>query len=106
MHYLQKQLDDFVGEIETLVHNHYKNNFPSLTLPEIGVDNGSKYWRIWTTSGSSKSVFGFVRKDDGAILKAATWKAPQTKTKTAVRGYLTDEDRINTCTAYGIVYAR
>jgi hypothetical protein len=39
-------------------------------------------------------------------LKAATWKAPQTKTKSAVRGYLTDEDRINTCTAYGIVYAR
>ena len=106
MHYLQKQLDDFVGEIETLVHNHYKNNFPSLTLPEIGVDNGSKYWRIWKADGSSKSVFGFVRKDDGAILKAATWKAPQTKTKTAVRGYLTDEDRINTCTAYGIVYAR
>ena len=77
MHYLQKQLDDFVGEIETLVHNHYKERFPSLELPEIGVDNGRKYW-----------------------------KAPQTKTKTAVRGYLTDEDRINTCTAYGIVYAR
>ena len=106
MHYLQNQLDDFVTEIETLVHNHYKNRFPNLELPKIGVDNGRKYWRIWKADGSSKSVFGFVRKDDGAILKAATWKAPQTKTKTAVRGYLTDEDRINTCTAYGVVYAR
>ena len=62
MHYLQKQLDGFVSEIETLVHNHYKERFPSLDIPEIGVDSGSKYWRIWKADGSSKSVFGFVRK--------------------------------------------
>ena len=102
MHYLQNQLDDFVTEIETLVHDHYKNRFPNLELPKIGVDNGRKYWRIWKDG----SVFGFVRKDDGAILKAATWKAPQTKTKSAVRGYITDDNCINTCTPYGIVYVR
>ena len=90
MHYLQKHLDDFVSEITTLVEDHSKKCFPMLETPVVGVDAGRKYWRIWKTTGSSKSVYGFVRKDDGAILRGATWKAPQTKTKSAVRGYITD----------------
>ena len=90
MHYLQKQMDNFVNEVREMVEDHYEKHFSVLEK----------------TSGSSKSVYGFVRKDDGAILKAATWKAPQTKTKSAVRGYITDDNRINTCTPYGIVYVR
>ena len=106
MHYLQKQMDDFVNEVREMIEDHYEKHFSVLEKPQVGVDNGRKYWRIWKTSGSSKSVYGFVRKDDGAILRAATWKAPQTKTKSAVRGYITDDNCINTCTPYGIVYVR
>ena len=102
MHYLQKQMDDFVNEVREMVEDHYEKHFSVLEKPQVGVDNGRKYWRIWKDG----SVFGFVRKDDGAILKAATWKAPQTKTKSAVRGYITDDNCINTCTPYGIVYVR
>ena len=100
-HYLQEELEAFVAEIETLVHNHYKNR-PYTRHPKVGFDNGRKYWRIWKDS----SVYGFVRKDYGAILRAASWKAPQTKTKSAVRGYLHDEDRLSHCDAYSVKYAR
>ena len=106
MHYLEKEFKDFVAEIEDIVHTHYREKFPSLTIPTIGFDNGRKYWRIWTKSGSSRSVYGFVRKDDGAILRAATWKAPQTKTKSAVRGYITDPNPLDYCGPYSVKYVQ
>ena len=106
MHYLQKHLDDFVSEITALVEDHSKKCFPMLETPVVGVDAGRKYWRIWKTTGSSKSVYGFVRKDDGAILRAATWKAPQTKTKSAVRGYITDPNPLDYCGPYSVNYVR
>ena len=104
-HYLQDEFETFVGEIRELVVEHNTERFPTLAIPTVGFDNGRKYWRIWK-DGGQKSVYGFVRKDDGAIFRAATWKAPQTKTKTAIRGYLHDDDRLSHCNAYGINYAR
>jgi len=35
----------------------------------------------------------------------AGWKAPQTKTKTAIRGYVTDEYPLDYVGAYGVKYA-
>tara|TARA_R100001510_G_C7641702_1_gene199301 strand:- start:874 stop:1194 length:321 start_codon:yes stop_codon:yes gene_type:complete len=106
MHYLENELKDFVGEIRDIVQGHYRNNYPSLTIPEVDYTTGGKYWRIYVQSGSNRSAYGFVRKDDGAILKAASWAAPQTKTKSAVRGYITDDDRTDHCTEYSIRYAQ
>jgi hypothetical protein len=44
----------------------------------VSTESGPKYVRVVRSSpdGSSRSVFCFVRKEDGAILKAAGWKAP------------------------------
>ena len=100
--YLQDELETFVGEIRELVLNHSNKNFASLPTPTVGFDNGRKYWRIWR----NRSVYGFVRKDDGAIFRAASWKAPQTKTKSAICGYLHDDDRLSHCNEYSINYAR
>ena len=104
-HYLQSEFETFVGEIRELVVNSNNKNFPSLPTPKVGFDYGRKYWRIWTDIGS-KSVYGFVRKDDGAIFRAAGWKGPQTKTKSAICGYLHDTDRLSHCNAYSMNYAR
>jgi len=102
--YVETCFKEFVSGIRTVVTKHYEDDFPTLPVPEIGVDYGRKYWRIWK-GGGQKSVYGFVRKEDGAIFKAATWKAPQTKTKTAIRGYVTDEFPLDYVTAYGVKYA-
>lgn len=37
---------------------------------------GPKYARLITESGGQASVYCFVRLDDGAILKAASYRAP------------------------------
>ena len=102
--YVETCFKEFVSGILTVVTEHYENDFPTLSVPEIGVDYGRKYWRVWK-DGGQKSVYGFVRKEDGAIFKAATWKAPQTKTKTASRGSVTDEFPLDYVTAYGVKYA-
>ena len=101
-HYLQDEFEAFVDEIRELVVDSSNKNFSTLSTPKVGFDNGRKYWRIWR----DRSVYGFVRKEDGAIFRAATWKAPQTKTKSAIRGYLHDEDRLSHCNEYSINYAR
>jgi hypothetical protein len=107
-HYLQDEFEAFVDEISKLIADYTHEHYPLTSAPIVGFDNGHKYWRIWSKNqrGTAKSVYGFVRKEDGAIFRAATWKAPQTKTKSAIRGYLHDEDRLSHCNEYSINYAR
>jgi len=85
----------------------------------VRVEKGRVYWRIlidqydlipWSDEDLSEDpfrtcIFGFVRRKDGAILRAATFKAPETRTKTAVRGYVYDENVEDYFTDQGITYA-
>lgn len=85
----------------------------------VRVEKGRVYWRIlidqydlipWSDEDLSEDpfrtcIFGFVRRKDGAILRAATFKAPETRTKTAVRGYVYDENVEDYFTDHGITYA-
>tara|TARA_B100001287_G_C22637616_1_gene508408 strand:- start:234 stop:632 length:399 start_codon:yes stop_codon:yes gene_type:complete len=71
---------------------------------------GRKYWKIIKVNrndfgGSSKSVYAFIRKSDGAVLRPATWSKPETRTKSAIRGHITDEWAVDYFTPYGVVYA-
>ena len=54
-------------------------HFPTLGLEEFRTEEGSKYIRIFRGG----SVFCFINKKNGDILKSATYKAPQ---KNGVRG--------------------
>lgn len=93
--------------IKTNVANHYATQFPTLTPEEIRVDEGRVYWKLVKHTPGEKygtSVYGFVRKADGAILKASSWKAPALN---HARGFVTDGDYGLGCTgAYGIAYMR
>jgi hypothetical protein len=98
----------FVEGIKEKVAAHYANDFPTLTPNTIEVQPGRSYWKIVKVDGYNRgqSVFGFVRKADGAILKAATWKAPYTRGNNYVRGYVMEDDALNKTTPYGVVYAQ
>ena len=97
--------EHFVSEAQILVDKYMNKNFPTLPNYNLEVREGSVYWKIVKTCGDSNTVFGFVRKKDGAIFKAASWRAPYTKGKSAIRGYVTDELAKDTITPYGIIYA-
>ena len=99
---IEHKFCEFVEGVKERIKTHRETNFPSLDPVEVRVDKGRVYWKI--VRGTS--VYGFVRKSDGAIFKAATWKAPYTKGASAVRGYVTDDWAMDAATEYGIVYAR
>ena len=98
----------FVEGIKEKVAAHYANDFPTLKPNVIEVQPGRTYWKIVKVDGHNggQSVYGFVRKADGAILKAATWKAPYTRGNNYVRGYVMEDDALNKTTPYGVVYAQ
>lgn len=69
-------LDAFVNDLQARSDARYAREFPNLTAPTFTVMPGSKNARIVCSDGVSRYVFCFVRIEDGAILKAAGWKAP------------------------------
>lgn len=110
--------DHFVSKAQGVVDEYMQNRFPNLPRPELEVRPGNVYWKMVKVTeehpldgldyipSRSEYVYGFVRKSDGAIFKAASFKAPYTKGPSAVRGYVTDEWAASTLTPHGVIYAR
>lgn len=74
-------LSAFVADYSANTAAYYAEHYKNLEPETFSVDAGSKNLRIVRTRmGNGKpvgrSVACFVRKSDGAILKAAGWKAP------------------------------
>jgi len=105
---IEFHFEAFIEGIKEKVAAHFANDFPTLKPCYIEVQPGSTYWKIVKVDGHNggQSVFGFVRKADGAILKAAGWKAPYVRGNNYVRGYVMEDDAIAKATPYGIVYAQ
>lgn len=79
------QIDRFCVTLEKFTKVHFKKHFPNLNPPNFYPELGNKYTRIVKedrrpdydpTERGSRSVTCFVRNADGAILRAASWKAP------------------------------
>jgi hypothetical protein len=107
--------EHFVFEAQKIVDNYLQTNFPTLPKQKVLVKEGSVYWKLIREDepgsrtimfGHSMSVHAFVRKKDGAIFRPASYKAPQTKGKSAIRAYVTDEWAASVLTPHGVCYAR
>ena len=78
-------LNKFVETIKVNSNKHYKEKgfTHMLENPDvIKVNKGRRFDKIVKDT----SVYCFVEKDTGYIFKAASWRAPQLKTKKPVRG--------------------
>ena len=118
---IQHILGELLPQIQLKVDSNYKKykapkqivgkSYLSESKPPVlTIQNGRVYYKLilQNTSdfgGNSATVYGFIRRKDGAILRAATWKKPETRTKTAIHGYITDEYCIDCFTPYGVIYA-
>ena len=110
----QEELEWYMERFAALVQICLDENQKTLKHPydtEVVVTKGRKYWKIMVEEtregfgcGNHKRIFGFVRREDGAILRAADMKAPETRTKNPVRGYIWDEDAADTFSWTGINY--
>ena len=93
---VQEELPNFVARLQTMLDEHYAERFATLRVPEVFVAGGRKYIKI-AKRDNQTSVWCFVRAADGAILKAATWKAPALNYP---RGSIFDQE-IAALTPYG-----
>ena len=107
---IEYAFETFIEKIQEKVNEHFGTNYANLTAPTIAVHPGRVYWKIVREEGEGLgincSVYGFLRKSDGAIFKAATWKAPNVKGPSAIRGNVCDgSNGMDATTVYGIRYA-
>lgn len=98
-------LATFLAVAQDLVTTHYRDNYKNLEPEVLSVEMGNRYARIVTKAqtGRSRSVYCFVDRTNGDILKAASWKAPAK----GARGSVFAPDFGRSCiTPYGAVYKR
>ena len=100
----------FIGLIQKMQDTGDRSPVAGLDWKQVRVEKGRVYWKIFVDkydewSGRTSEIFGFVRRKDGAIFRAATLKAPETRTKTAIRGYVYDDHPEEYFGKYGIIYA-
>ena len=95
------EMPNFIARCQEMINEHYAANLSNLTPPMVRVEGGRKYIKVATVCGSngSRSVYCFVRAEDGAILKPATWKAPALN---FTRGNIFDQSL--PMTPYGVRY--
>ena len=110
----QEELEWYMERFKRLIQVHLNEHEKTQKYPDectVVVKKGRKYWKILTTSRArtphgitNTRIFGFVRREDGAILRAASMKAPEVRTKNPVRGYIWEETAGSTFSWLGINY--
>lgn len=109
---IDEAIDAFVQTAAAVTTEYVNQHFKNLEPCVFSVEKGPKYARIVRADSGSGSVHCFVRLADGAILKAAGWKAPYIgkggpNSPSTVRGsiYADDHGR-SALTPYGVVARR
>ncbi len=75
---LKERIDGFVAGVDKIIKAHYAANLENLIPPSLSAKPGNRYVRIEKADakGSSRSVYCFIDRSNGDILKAASWRAP------------------------------
>ena len=90
---------EFFAGVEAIVNDHMNANFANLPKPVMKYTQGKKYYKVIRDT----SVFCFVNKENGDVLKAASWAAPAKH----ARGNLFDATNgLGTITPNGAAYLR
>jgi hypothetical protein len=100
-----KALDVFIKGAQKMIDDNYKKNYPNLKPDILSVKPGKKYIKIIQKGQSAQheSVWAFIDKETGDILKAASWKTPAKH----ARGNIFDKNNgLGFVTAYGPAYLR
>ena len=96
-------LDAFIRTTQQMLHDEYTRQYSRVFAPTLIAERGSKNVRIVAERRpGDRYVFCFVRIADGAVLKAAGWKAPAKH----ARGSIYVNAGQDAVTAYGAKYLR
>jgi hypothetical protein len=98
------KLTIFLEGIQVKINKHFEQ-FTNLSPNVISVTEGQRYLRIVSTDshGTARSCWGFIDKNNGDVLKAASWKAPAKHSRGNI---FTPEFAIANCGPNGPNYLR
>ena len=91
---------------QDLITKYSQTHFPNLTPNTLSVDPGMRYLKIVSTKhdfGVQRSVYCFIDRTNGDVLKAASWKAPAKHARGNI--YATDNG-LECMDSYGAKYLR
>ena len=94
----------FCNLVQKMVNDHNQVPGPksygwTQICPSIG---GERYIRIEQYRYGHKSVYCFIERDTGAIMKSASWQRPAKH----ARGNIFADRPLDGCTVYGAMYLR
>jgi len=95
-------LQNWVKLLEEMWTKHCAINFPNLKPTKIELMPGNKYIKV--VRFDSRSVYCFIDKANGNILKPASWKAPEPKK--IPRGNIFNNNPLEGCGVYSVDYLR
>jgi len=94
------RLNEFVAAVQKMQNDHFAEKFACLTPPTMTVMNGIKNVRIVSVGEHQRTVYAFIEKETGNILKPASWNAPAKH----ARGNIYNENMLDGCGPYGVRY--
>lgn len=95
--------DDFLKHASMVLTDHMTKQYPTLRMPTLKAQEGGRYMKIVKEDGStSRSVWAFVDKTNGDVLKPAGWNAPAKN----ARANVFDRASWRNVGAYGPAYMR
>jgi len=97
----EQALTKFLVELTKREKRHINDNYTNLTPARFAVVFGRKFDKVLKISNSS-TVFAFIKKNNGAILKPASWKSPEPKQYE--RGNIFNDDPLEGTGVYGVDY--
>jgi hypothetical protein len=99
-----ERLDRWLNAAQAIINENYASNFPTLTPTVLEMTDGRRYIRIdgiVDNGRGQRSVWAFIDKQTGGILKPAGYKAPAKHE----RGNLFDAyNGVGSLTPYGPAY--
>jgi hypothetical protein len=101
---IEYAFETFKESLQKKLDEHYAKNYTNLQSPALVTISGRKYWKIVMVDTNQTFVHSFTRKEDGAIFKPASFKAPNTKGASAIRGHVCDgSNGMNATTCNGSI---
>ena len=85
----QSQVAGFLAAVEQMHAEYLNASAPNIACQfacSFKAEEGPKYIRVVKSDVGQQSAWCFIRKEDGAILKCAGWKAPAKHARGNING--------------------
>jgi hypothetical protein len=97
-------IKNWVNLLQDMWKEYFAKHYTNLQPPKVELQPGSKFIKVIMADNSQRSVYCFIDKSNGNILKPAGWKAPEPKR--IPRGNIFGDNPLEGCNVHSVAYLR